>query len=168
VEIRRATFEDAGGIASVHVRAWQVAYREIIPEEFLRSLSIERRTEIWRENLRNPDAETRVAEEAGRVVGWASTGASRDPDAEPETGELWAIYVDPDAWGTGVGRALWQEAEAALRRAGFRSVTLWVLEENGRARRFYEALGFRVDPGHEQMLERGGTSLREIRLRREL
>lgn len=166
MDIRRAALEDARSIAEIHVRAWQEAYRGIVPEEYLRSLSIEEREIRWRDILRTSSADTWIAEDAGRVLGWMSLGSSRDADAAPDTGELWAIYVAPEAWRSGVGKALWQHAEAELRRAEFESVTLWVLAENQRAQRFYESLGFSVDPGHEQTLERGGARLLEIRMRR--
>jgi ribosomal protein S18 acetylase RimI-like enzyme len=168
MDIRRASLEDVGDIAAIHVRSWQEAYRGIVPEDFLRSLSIERREVAWRDALQSRTSDTWIAEDAGRVLGWINTGSSRDADAGPRTGELWAIYVDPNTWRRGVGRALWREAEAQLRAAGFHRVTLWVLDVNQRALHFYESIGFSVDSGHEKTIERGGATLREIRLRRDL
>jgi ribosomal protein S18 acetylase RimI-like enzyme len=164
--IRRATTADAAEIAAIHVQAWQVGYRGVVPEPFLQSLSVGRREAAWRESLASADSEVWVAEADGRMLGWISVGDSRDPDAGETTAELWAIYVDPACWRRGVGRALWQQAEAHLVAAGFRSVTLWVLESNTRAVSFYEAFGFTPDPGHAKTLERGGVQLVEIRLRR--
>ena len=164
MNVRRATLNDAAGIAAIHVHSWQEGYRGILPDDFLQSLSIERRETIWRNILENPTSDTWVAEEEGRLRGWISAGPSRDDDASPQTGELWAIYVDPQAWRSGIGRALWREAEAHLRRAEFQTVTLWVLADNQRALRFYETLGFGAEGGREQMLEIGGAKVREIRL----
>lgn len=168
MQIRRAAIRDAGAIAAVHVRAWQVAYRGIIPDEYLRSLSTERREVMWLEALQNPASDTWIAEEAGRVLGWINTGPSRDADTDRDVGELRALYVDPGSWRRGIGMALWREAEAALRAAEYESVTLWVLEANRSARRFYEAIGFRADLDHEKTIERGGALLQEIRLRLDL
>ena len=53
-----------------------------------------------------------------------------------------------------------EAAEAAL--AGTRGLTLWVLEQNRRARRFYTAAGF-IPDGRRQEITLGGAGLREIR-----
>jgi ribosomal protein S18 acetylase RimI-like enzyme len=75
---------------------------------------------------------------------WRST--SRDSDADSQrVGEIASIYVDPAFWGTGVGRALSQEAIQRLVASGFAEISLWVLATNERARRFYEKAGFTLD-----------------------
>jgi GNAT superfamily N-acetyltransferase len=86
-----------------------------------------------------------VAEVDGRIVGFASFGPSRDEDASDRTGEVPAIYLDPAVLGTGVGRELFEAATTALRDAGFAHATLWVLEANAPARRFYEKAGWAWD-----------------------
>ena len=73
------------------------------------------------------------------------TGPSEDADAGERTGELYAIYLDPDRIGTGPGRRLSEHAVEDLRSRGFDTATLWVLETNERARRFYEAAGWTHD-----------------------
>jgi ribosomal protein S18 acetylase RimI-like enzyme/SAM-dependent methyltransferase len=166
--IRRATLEDARAIAEVHVRAWQQGYRGVVPEAHLQSLSVERREAAWRQALSQRMCEVWVAAEGSAVAGWISVGDSRDAGADARTGELWAVYIDPARWRRGLGRALWRQAEAHLRAAGFTSVTLWVLRDNRPARQFYETLGFRHDPDADRPIELGGASLMEIRLRREL
>ena len=105
-----------------------------------------------------------VAEVDGKVVGFVSVGASRSDDAE---GELYAIYVHPDHWGTGVGRELMQAGEAELRRLGHRRVILWVLDDNPRARRFYELAGWTAD-GRSQDLEIFGFHISEVRYAKDL
>jgi len=62
-------------------------------------------------------------------------------------GDEWlnGLYVRPESWGTGVAGALHDRAVAALREAGVETARLWVLEENARARRFYEKRGWRPD-----------------------
>jgi ribosomal protein S18 acetylase RimI-like enzyme len=73
------------------------------------------------------------------VVGFASCGESRDAAGE---GELYAIYALPKAWGSGTGPTLMTAALTALRANGFGTASLWVLEDNPRARRFYEREGW--------------------------
>lgn len=165
MQIRLATLDDARAIAEIHVLAWQLAYQGLIPEEHLRSMSVDRREAKWLEILGGGPSETRVAEDEGPILGWISTGPSRDEDATPDSGELWAMYLHPDHWRRGIGQALWKAGKASLVAAGFRSATLWVLTENERARRFYEANGFAPDPGQEKTFELYGEVIPEIRLR---
>ena len=105
---------------------------------------------------------TLVAEVDGAVVGFAQLGEDREEGSE--TGELFAIYVLPEAAGAGVGRALMAETLARLRAEGFAEAILWVIEDNPRTRRFYELAGWRLDGGvkDEEWL---GTRVRELRYR---
>ena len=139
--------EDARAIAEVHVASWRHAYRGLLPDDYLDRLSVEEREKQRREHLEDPSSEwgTLVADDAGRVVGFSTYGPSRDDDATDATGEVPAIYLDPDVVGTGVGRELFAETVVALRAAGFTRASLWVLEGNVRARRFYEKAGWRWD-----------------------
>ena len=166
--IRRTTLDDAKAIARIHVHAWQAAYRGIVPSPFLDSLSIEERENMWQQNLQQKASETWVAEEGGEVLGWISAARSRDTDASPTTGEVWAIYVAPEHWRRGVGRSLWSEAEEHLNWSGFSNITLWALKANTQALAFYKSIGLAIEPGSEKTITRGGTELREIRLRKQL
>lgn len=101
-------------------------------------------------------------------MGFASAGASRDPDAAmARVGELHTIYVHPDRWGTGTGGRLHDAAMRELARRGFGQVSLWVLDSNTRARQFYERRGWTPD-GTVKHDERGGTPILEVRYRRAL
>ncbi|HKZ05331.1 MAG TPA: GNAT family N-acetyltransferase [Methylomirabilota bacterium] len=163
--LHRATPEDVRGIASVQVRAWRAAYAGIVPAAFLDALSVDEREARWRRNLAELEAETWVAASDGEVVGWATIGGCRDADATPALGELWAIYVSPDSWRGGVGRALWEHGRARLASTGCTEAVVWVLADNVPARRFYAALGFAPAPDLTKTIEIGGAPLREVRLR---
>jgi ribosomal protein S18 acetylase RimI-like enzyme len=162
VLVRPARREDAAAIADVHVLTWQAAYAHVFGAERLAGIAERRRTQ-WEERLADPPRDWRVfvAEEAGRALGFVWTGDSRD---EPGRGELYAIYVLPEAWGSGsgAGAALMTSALEALR--GYPSATLWVLEDNPRARRFYEREGWILDGGRrdEEFL---GVTVPEVRYR---
>jgi GNAT superfamily N-acetyltransferase len=92
------------------------------------------------------------------------TASSEDDDAAPLGGaaEVLALYLDPEAVSKGVGGALLSHAVADFRQRGFRRATLWVLESNERARRFYEAAGWTPD-GARKSEERPGFLLHEVR-----
>ncbi len=102
-----------------------------------------------------------VAEEGSDVIGFVSIGPSRD---ERGVGELYAIYVHPDWWGTGAGRALIARGEQEL-GAAYAEATLWVLDDNPRARAFYEAGGWSGD-GATKSDERWGVRAPEVRYRK--
>lgn len=135
--IRPGTPEDAEGVARVHVETWQAAYAHTLPPEQLEALSVEKAVERSR---RWPP--TFVAERDGEIIGFVSVGASRDPGTD---GELFAIYVHPRAWNTAAGRALIEAGEEELCRLGHQDAILWVLDDNPRARRFYELAGWSPD-----------------------
>jgi ribosomal protein S18 acetylase RimI-like enzyme len=162
--VRGAEPADAAAIADVHIRTWQVAYAHVFPADNLARLEDQRvqRERFWRDAIENPipRRDLLVAEQRDRVVGFVSVGPER---SENRLGELYAIYVLPDAWGSGAGAALMQEALVRL-RASFEDAILWVLEDNPRARAFYERFGWRVDGGtrEETFLE---TPVREVRYR---
>jgi GNAT superfamily N-acetyltransferase len=163
VKVRIATGDDAEWIESIRVRSWQVAYRHVFPPADLDALPVN--GSLWRQRLETPPAgwATFVAETADGVVGFTSVGPSRDEDG---VGELYAIYVDPDAWSTGAGRALIERAEEQL-RSEYDVALLWVLEDNPRARAFYERAGWAPD-GDWKAEERFGVRAVEVRYRKAL
>ena len=149
------TEEELRGKAFVHWKSWHEAYAGLIPDAYLDTVTEEKCLRIalrWPDNLL-------AAIDGGRVVGFAGYGAYRD-DSLPDTGEIFALYILRDYYGTGTGRLLMDEALGKLR--GYSSAALWVLRDNARAIRFYEKCGFRPD-GTEQTIELG-AALTEIRM----
>ena len=107
-----------------------------------------------------------MAGDDGRVVGFADTGPGRDESAPPPegAGEVYAIYLAPEARGRGYGRALFARAIEDLQARGFDPIVVWVFEDNPIGRRFYEAAGFRPD-GARYTIDFDGTPIDEIRYR---
>lgn len=161
---RPATAVDARAIAAIHVRGWQVGYAGLMPPALLESLSIDEREAMWRDRIARGEFEVWLAEDGDQAVGWIACGPSRDDDRTPTTGELQALYVDPDHWRRGAGALLWREAEARFRAAGMTEVTVWVLAGNDRASRFYRAVGFGPAIDATRTVVRGGAELRHARL----
>jgi L-amino acid N-acyltransferase YncA len=168
VTIRLATPADAAVLATIHVRSWQWAYQGLVPDAYLEHLgqTLSERIEARRTQLERLPPEYRywVAEHAGQLVGFATTRPSEEDDAAPLTAEVLALYLDPDAVGRGIGRTLFAHAVADFQQRGYREATLWVLESNGRARRFYQAAGWTPD-GARKSEERPGFFLHEVRYR---
>jgi ribosomal protein S18 acetylase RimI-like enzyme len=152
--IRPGTPDDAEGVARVHVETWQAAYAHALPSEQLPALSVQ--DAVQRHRNRPPGL---VADRGGEILGFVDVGASRDPGTD---GELFAIYVHPEHWGMGVGRALMEAGEAELRTLGHRDAILWVLDDNPRARRFYELAGWSPD-GAARDIHIFGFDVSEVR-----
>lgn len=115
MRIRPANVADAGAIARVHVRSWQVAYRGDVPDDYLEDLDVSERGVVWHKNLETltNDRAILVGEANGGIRGFASVGPVPD---HPGQGEL-AIYVDLDYWGSGLGQFLLDVAEEGIARA---------------------------------------------------
>jgi ribosomal protein S18 acetylase RimI-like enzyme len=158
IVIRPATPKDAEAVARVQIESWRGAYKHLFSDEQLAAISLAERTANW---SRWPPL---VAEVDGDVVGFVAVGPAHDADAD---GELWAIYVRPDRWGMGIGRALIEAGEARLRELGHTSAVLWVFEDNPRARRFYEAAGWALD-GAGRQAELFGMSAPAVRYTKSL
>lgn len=139
---RPAVVADAAEIAAVHVDSWRDTYAGMLPDRFLAGMGVDEYEDRWLRTLQDPYHRSLVyvAEEEGRVVGFASCGRERDGDNRYD-GELYAIYLREAAQRHGHGRALVAVAAAALALRGMTSMVVWVLRENARARAFYERLG---------------------------
>jgi GNAT superfamily N-acetyltransferase len=164
-EVRAAVPEDAYDVARVQVRSWQWAYRGLIAQTYLDSLTPETwagRYTFGRVGIGLPS--TLVAVDGSTICGLATTGLCRDKDLS-NFGELMAIYVDPAYLRTGVGRLLITAARERLRGVGFGQAALWVLDGNVRARRFYERDGWSFD-GTRRTRTYGNAPVQEVRYRR--
>jgi len=172
MEVRPAQIEDAARIAEIHVLSWQSGYRGLMPQDYLDGLDPAQRLPRRIQSLRDADWSRGgclvVADDDGMLAGFADVCPSRDDDAaSSKVGEIGAIYLMPDLWGKGLGRELMAAALTRLARLGYDEVTLWVLDTNARARRFYDAAGFRPD-GAVKVDDSRGFPLRETRYRRPL
>ncbi|TQN31548.1 ribosomal protein S18 acetylase RimI-like enzyme [Haloactinospora alba] len=153
--IRAASPEDALAVDTVRTAGWRHAYRGVVPDAVLDGMTPDpprRRRQLADPG---PGGFDYLAESGGRVIGWVSAGPVRDSDLSTAVQEVYACYVHPDQWGHGVGAALLTTALGTLTgRPGVPEVVLWVLEGNGRARRFYERHGFTPD-GTRRLLPPG-------------
>ena len=145
VEVRPAVENEGWAIGALRSRAWQAAYRGTLPDAVLHEMPLDE--EGWQALARGERGEERlwVAFAGGKIVGYCHTGPSRDSDAPEGRDEVYALYVEPDLIGFGVGNSLFTRALADLRDRGSEVVTLWVLESAARPRRFYEVAGWAPD-----------------------
>jgi GNAT superfamily N-acetyltransferase len=190
VVIRSASTADAAQIAVVMRDSWFAAYDGIIASAIIdRATSPDGGARV-RQSFRMRPWQRMIAavvRQPGRapadtpapdIIGYASFGPERDVLDMPwpypltsegsggEVAELYALYVHPAWWSTGTGRALMGRVLARTARAGYQRITLWVLEDNARARRFYDRAGF-VPDGASNIL-RGLGGVTEVRYHRPL
>lgn len=162
--VRPAELSDSEGIARVHTLSWQSAYRGLLPDEWLDALRWEDRKVRW-DAILSATTRRRVfvaVNIENEILGFASIGSSRDEGVDKgKVHELYAIYLAPDYWARGIGSALFISIMNELPKTVER-LTLWVLENNFRGRRFYESQGFTLD-GATKLAEIDGHQLEEVR-----
>jgi len=184
VVIRVGSAAHAAQIAAVQRETWFAAYEGVIAPEVIDRVTVPDdgarirqsfRTRPWQRMLVAVDPGTGDPD-AGGIVGYASFGPETDvlnaPWPHPLTAdgeggrvaELYALYVRPAWWSTGTGRALMEKVLVRSAAAGYRFITLWVLRDNQRARRFYERAGFAPDGATNVLTGLGGVH--EVRYRR--
>ena len=184
--VREARSGDEHDLATVRVAGWQQGYAGIVDSEYLASLSVEENEARWSKILEHHLGSRRVlvfddqtnAEEPSSVVGYSTFGPYRIATGDDKTmeigefakpgtiGEIYGFYVHPDHWGSQIANELMNATLSALIDDEWPSARLWVLKDNGRARRFYERHGWRAD-GAQAPLTVGGNPL-EVRYQRNL
>ena len=158
---RMATTSDSLAVARVHLAAWRAAYRGIIPDSYLDGLDEEARASRYTFDQRGlDDPQTWIAVEGDQIRGFVTWGPARED--ELSRGEVYALYVSPHSWRLGVGSKLMERAEHELAARAFDEALLWVLRDNSRGRRFYEAMGWRHD-GNELTAQFDSHEVVEVR-----
>ncbi|MCM1023804.1 MAG: GNAT family N-acetyltransferase [Prevotella sp.] len=158
MEVRYITpADDRLAISGIYEESWKFAYKEIIPQDYLDSIP----KGHWALNIDNPDRETLICVDNGKIVGTSSFCKSRFEQFQG-WGEVISVYLLPDYIGKGFGKRLMEAALLELKKQGYENVFLWVLEENIRARNFYTKFGFvQTDDFLDDNI--GGKNLREVR-----
>jgi ribosomal protein S18 acetylase RimI-like enzyme len=161
--IRRALAADAPTVGRIHVESWKVAYHGIMPDDVIAKTDLAYRTRFWADRIADHDWPVFLIEDDGECRAFCQMIASRDADDDPKrVGHITSLHVLPQWRGRGYGRVLVDHVLAEFRRRGFTEVTLWVLDENVNARRFYEKYGFHLDTATRKYPM---TSVPEVRYR---
>jgi ribosomal protein S18 acetylase RimI-like enzyme len=142
ITIRAATPADAPAIGRIHVESWRETYHGLLSDNLLDSVAALVRAAMWRGALEHERPISLFVAQAagGDLLGFAGGGSSRAASL-PHDAEVYAIYVMRAAQRRGCGRRLMAALADALHARRFKSLCLWVLEDNASARGFYERLG---------------------------
>lgn len=144
--IRYADIGDSDILGAIHSQSLIASFKGIIPDGFLyENFSYEKRKNGLHGELIKGSPKTAIIYKDNHPAGMISFGDSRYSEKEESLIEIWRIYILPAYWRTGVGTKLMTWGMNEIRNEGFKKAELWVLEENLRARHFYEKLGFRHD-----------------------
>jgi len=133
-------------MAKVHNISWRETYPGLLPDPMLARLSIADEAIRWQRMLDRPRewgaTLAFVADQQGTVIGYGSCGEQRSKALYDRgfTGEITELYVLRKAQRQGAGSGLLKAMASALVDRGHRAVSLWVLEQNIAARRFYESM----------------------------
>ncbi len=149
--------DDRMAVGEIYAKSWKHAYRDLLPEEYLGTLT----ADGWANRLGRAGRHTLVAELDGKLIGTASFGESRTPEYAEE-GEIYSIYFLPEYMDKGYGKRLMSTVLSELKALGYNSTFLWVLEDNITARHFYEKMGFACI-GEVKEARIGGRAVREVR-----
>ena len=143
--LRDGRVDDAEDVEAVHYSSREAVYAGKVADWPPPGPDRTGRVERWRAWLADPEISSIIAEIDGEIVGFCTIRPSQDEDASDDTAEMPTLYIRPDVWHRGIGRVLCQACVDRARERGFETLTLWVLEVNGRARAFYKAFGFVPD-----------------------
>ena len=138
--IRNATKDDAMDIAGIIVEDWQIAYKNIIDDEYLSSLNVNNRYDI---EVKRFDKYI-VAADDSEVLGCAWL---QDADEEDADCEIVALYVRYDKRNNGIGKKLLNEAVSRFKKQGKKKMIIYCLKDNHDSRKFYEINGGKVHKG---------------------
>ena len=156
--VRKVTqSDDFDAIGNIYAQSWKSAYRGIVPQSYLDSLSGEQ----WADKFRTRKHDSFIILEGGKYIGTSSICAARD-EIMAGYGEIISIYLLPEYFGQGYAEPLLNCAVNALWEKGYENIYLWTLEKNIRAQRFYEKNGFYKN-GDTSAIEIAGKELTEIR-----
>lgn len=163
--IRLAVPADAPDMAEVHMRSWEVAYKDIIPAEYIREKNAGRPA-LWAKILAGENTTQYIIKKDGKTAGMMGIGVSRDDDAGDDVFELMGLYLLPEYFRQGIGTQAMEFAFSKARSLEKKIMTVWLLEDNLDAKRFYEKCGFISDGSKRE--QNFGKTLNSIRMRRAL
>lgn len=146
VKISKADIDDAKVVGFVHSTAWKQAYTDVFPEEYLNADTPDKREQEFIEAYKNKNAAYYLMYEDKKAI-----GILKVIDITPKDCEISSFYILDHYRNKGYGK----QAVAYLKAVfGTGRIQLWVLEDNLKARQFYENNGFR-NTGKKRIISRG-------------
>lgn len=146
IDIRYAKKEDADSFSLIYSKSYQTAFQGIIPQNILENVfSIEKRREGFLKEISEGSPNNVIMFDKDKLVGILTYGKPKGDNLDDSFVEIWRIFIIPDYWGKGMGKKLMDWALVELFQKNYKNISLWVIEDNLRARSFYESLGYYHD-----------------------
>lgn len=165
ITIRLAIPSDASGMAETSIRSWEVAYKDILPIDYIREKNTTR-MEQFKHNITDENENSYVIQIDNKTIGIMKIAPPVDDDLDDNYYELHYIYLQPNYFGQGIGAQAVDFAFDKVRELGKKYISLWVFSENENSIKFYEKCGFRRD-GRTAIQDRGKATV-IIRMRKDL
>ena len=146
-QIKQAEFGDLADVARIHVKSWQQTYKGQVPQEYLDGMDVIKRKEKWEEIFQADNADAKnlyLVYDQAKAIGFVNFGCSRD-NRLTGYGEIYVVYLLQEAWGKGLGYALFKTAARILRSVDYTKAYVWVLESNQTAINSYLRWGGQMD-----------------------
>lgn len=156
--IRKANLEDLKEVADIAVRGWKVAYKDIIDEEYLNSMSVEETYKKIKDGYKKNNYVVAVLNK--EVVGFCRYTLNYSQSDDNADGEIIALYVKPELKYNGIGTQMFNYVMQDFYKNENKRVVIGCLKENYPSRKFYEKMGGKVYA--EKWFERGGKQYPEV------
>ena len=145
VFIRRAKISDCKTIGFIHVESCKAAYKGIIPDSVLNSVSAKRMADYYYRVLVKKAQDVVLIFKDDKPAGYMSLIEYRNKNNNYSAMQVYRIYLLPSYRHQGLGTELINWGIKEAKDKGHSKLFLWVIKENLSARKFYEKLGLRYD-----------------------
>ena len=164
--IRRLDFNKIHEASSTLAKCWKSAYAGLVSDEYLSSLKNTHWVDFLEKNKDGKIAECIVAEKNDKIVGVSIFGNSIT-EKFPDDGEIISLYVIPELIGQNIGHMLFEEAQQAIKKRGYRNCITCTFAENIRAVRFYKSHGYEI-VSQDEIVKIGTQELPYVIMRKSL
>jgi len=153
ITIRLANPADAQDMAEVGMKSWEVAYKHLLPADYIREKNATR-VHQYKRVITDENTNSYVIQKDNKTVGIMKIAEPTDDDLDSRYFELHYLYLHPGCFREGIGTLAMDYVFDHVRKLGKKYISLWVFAKNNDAIKFYEACGFRPD-GKTKTQERG-------------
>lgn len=164
VSVRAATVTDYHAIIQFYCKQWQQTYHGIVNDEYLSQLTNSNVLHSSFQNMLLPwrhQVKVLLAHSGDKIVGLAAGGPYRS-ELLPGEAENYALYIDSDFQGRGLGWRMWQARARLLAADGATKLHTWVLEPNNNAQNVYRAWGAQPATPWQRQVQFGQQQMSEV------
>lgn len=153
ITVRKAGLADAKDLTNILIESWQAAFVGIMSDEMIKNCTVPENCEKMMEDILCSERGTFYLglldeKPCGELFWCANEGEN--------SAEILALHSIKESWGTGLGKALVEQAITDIKESGMKSLYLWAFKENKRACKFYEKCGF-THSGEERVSDFDGA-----------